>query len=73
MIVIDYVIAEQAELLNAWSVIQRLFGQQPDAGESTVYQYAGATGEFITVMVFNLFVAVLLTAVIKFIVKQRNN
>ena len=31
MIVIDYVIAEQAELLNAWSVIQRLFGQQPDA------------------------------------------
>ncbi len=71
MTLIDYVLAEQAELLNAWSVVQRLFGQTPDAGESLVYQLTGAVGELLTVMLFNLFVAGLLAGLINFAIQKR--
>ena len=45
MIVIDYIMGPKAEFLNAFSVVQRLFGYQPAVGDSMVAQKIGRVGE----------------------------
>jgi hypothetical protein len=65
MAVVDYLIGSRAEFLNAWSVIERLLGKDPSAGESSVYHKAGAAGEFAVVVFVNVLIGVLLASIIK--------
>ena len=60
MLGVDYLLGARAEFLNAWSVVQRLLGQV-SAGESVVYRSVGALGEFVSVILVNLFTGGLLT------------
>jgi hypothetical protein len=53
MTTVDYLIGEKAEFLNAWSVVERLVGRTPAAGDSVVYRALGAFGELVVVLVAN--------------------
>ena len=66
MIVVDFRIGEKAEFLNAWSVIERLLGKTPSAGDSLVFNKVGAFGEFAIVLVVNA----LIGATLAFLAKQ---
>ena len=61
MLVIDYFIGAQAEFLNAYSVLQRLIGQQPTFGNSMVAEKSGSTGEFLIVIITNISIAGVIT------------
>ena len=65
MIAIDYVLGAKAEFLNAWSVIERLLGRTPAAGDSTVYQRFGAAGELACVLLVNLAIGGVLTILLR--------
>ena len=47
MIVIDRSMGSRAEFLNAWSVLERLLGRAPSAGQSLVAARMGAVGELL--------------------------
>lgn len=53
MITVDFLIGGKAEFLNAWSVVERLAGRTPSAGDSVVYHALGAFGELVVVLVVN--------------------
>ena len=61
MLTVDYLIAEQAEFLNAWSVLQRLAGYEASAGLSLIASKYGTTGEAGIVLLANMLVGALLT------------
>ena len=61
MIVVDYVLAEKAEFLNAYSVLERLLGRAPSAGESFVASELGGSGELAVVVVASLLAGLILT------------
>ena len=54
MLAADALLGAQAEFLNAWSVVERLLGRSPTAGDSMVYRVLGAAGELAVVLVANL-------------------
>lgn len=70
MVVVDFIMGPEAEFLNAYSVFQRLLGQQPSIGESVVAQKLGALGEFVVVLAANLAVGGIVTAIVRLFIKQ---
>ena len=66
MILVDIILGSRAEFLSAFSVVQRMIGQTPSAGESQVAQKIGAFGEFVVVLVVNLTIGAILTVLVRF-------
>ena len=60
MIGIDYGLGARAELLNAWSVVERLCGRAPAAGDSIVARRWGAGWELVCVLLVNLVIGAFL-------------
>ncbi|UCE89000.1 MAG: hypothetical protein JSW10_11945 [Pseudomonadota bacterium] len=73
MIVIDYIIGPNAEFINAFSVVKRLFGYQPTVGDSMVTQQVGPAGELGAVLVANLAVGGVIAAIVTFYKKAQQN
>ena len=69
MLVVDYSIGAKAEFINAYSVLQRLLGQEPSAGLSMVARKYGAVGELIGVLVINMLAGLVLTFMVKWLSK----
>ena len=65
MILIDRALGPRAEFLNAWSVVERLLGRAPTAGDSQVAQRIGALGELVVVLVVNAVVGTLFAAMVR--------
>jgi hypothetical protein len=70
MILVDYIIGSKAEFLNAFSVLQRLIGQQATYADSMVAKKLGAAGEFIVVIIANIAIGGILTFVTRIFKKQ---
>jgi hypothetical protein len=69
MILIDRALGSRAEFLNAWSVIERLFGRSPSTATSFVASHLGPVGEFLIVILANLFVGLLLARLIFWLIR----
>ena len=69
MVVIDIILGPRAEFLNAYSVVLRMIGKTPPAGESLVAQRLGALGEFGVVLAVNLAVGGSLTVLIRLLTR----
>lgn len=67
MTVVDCRLGPRAEFINAWSVIERLVGRSPEAGNSLVAERFGAFGEFVAVVAANLAIGTLLALVALFV------
>ena len=65
MLVVDCILGPKAEFLNAFSVLERILGRSPAAGESLVAQKLGAYGEFAVALAVNLGIGGILTAVVR--------
>ena len=50
MALVDSVIGQNAEFINAYSVVERLVGQQPSAGKSLVANRPGKSGTSVVVI-----------------------
>lgn len=70
MLLVDVVLGAKAEFLNAHSVLQRLVGQAPSAGDSLVARKLGAAGEFAVVIVANLAIGGVLTAIVRWLTSR---
>ena len=70
MVFVDYLIGPEAEYLNAFSVVQRLLGQSPSAGESVVAHEFGAIGELVAVVMVNMVIGGMLAFMLRLIQRQ---
>lgn len=65
MIVVDSILGPKAEFLNAYSVIERMLGRTPSAGESLVARKLGPVAEFGLVMIANPLIGGILAAAVR--------
>ena len=70
MITVDAIIGSRAEFLNAYSVMQRLLGEQPTAGISLVARKLGPWGELGVVLAANLAIGGMLSAAVRLFSRQ---
>lgn len=69
MILIDRALGSRATFLNAWSMVERLLGRSPSAGESLVAQRTGALGEFVVVIAANVVIGTLFAVVVRLVAR----
>ena len=62
IVVADYFLGRKAEFLNAFSVFQRILGQDPSVSASLIAKKFGEMGELLAVVAVNLVVGTILTA-----------
>jgi len=70
MIVVVFILGSKAEFLNAYSVVQRMMGQEASSGESLVAKKLGTCGEVGVVLATNLAVGGTVTGLIRFFARQ---
>jgi hypothetical protein len=70
MAAVDSRLGAKAEFLNAWSVIERLLGRTPSAGDSAVVRMVGPLGELAAVVVVNLVIGGILALLIGLVSKK---
>lgn len=64
MAVVDHLIGQKAEFLDAWSLVERLLGWPPSAGDRVVDSRLGTTGGAVAVPAVNAGIGGILTAVV---------
>jgi hypothetical protein len=67
MILIDYFLGAEAEHLNAWVIINKLFGNDVDVGDSLAIRHLGLAGATTLMLVLNTLFGALILLIIKFI------
>ena len=68
MIIVDYVLGAEAEHLNAWVIINRIFGNEPGIGDSLAIRKFGLMGATLLMLASNaLFGAILIQLIRLFI------
>ena len=65
MVVVDYFLGPRAEFINAYSALERLFGQNASAGKSHVALEYGVSGELLGVLIVSLLGGFVLTVLVK--------
>lgn len=69
MIIIDYILGAEAEHLNAWVIMNRLFGLESNIGDSMAIQHFGLVGAAVIMLILNSIFGVLLIQFIKLTIR----
>lgn len=69
MIIVDYVLGAEAEHLNAWVIINRLFGYSPPAGDSLAIRKFGLAGATLLMLAINAVFGIVLIHLIRSLIK----
>ena len=69
MTIIDYLLGPIAEHLNAWVILNRIFGHDAGMGESIAIRKFGVWGAFGITILINSILGVLLILILKNILK----
>ena len=69
MIIIDYVLGTEAEHLNAWVIIQRLFGYSTDIPDSLAIRKLGLLGATLFMFSVNAVFGFILIHFFRFVIK----
>ncbi len=69
MIIIDYILGAEAEHLNAWVIVNRLFGNETTIGDSLAIRHFGLTGATFIMLAVNTIFGVALIQLIKLIIR----
>ena len=71
MVIVDFILGPKAEFLNAFSVMQRLIGQQTTTGKSMIANTFGTVGELAVVIIVNIIIGVLLTFIMQLFLRRK--
>lgn len=69
MIMIDYVLGAEAEHLNAWVIVNRLFGNQTTVGDSLAIRQFGLMGATMVMLAINSFFGVILIQLVRLFIR----
>lgn len=69
MIIVDFVLGAEAEHLNAWVIINRLFGNETEVGDSLAIRHLGLVGATLLMFFANTIFGVILIQLIKVVIR----
>lgn len=69
MIMIDYVLGAEAEHLNAWVIVNRLFGNETTVGDSLAIRQFGLMGATMVMLAINSFFGVILIQLVRLFIR----
>ena len=69
MIIVDFVLGAKAEHLNAWVIINRIFGIETGLGDSLAIRYLGLMGSTLIMLFMNTIFGIILIQLIKLIIR----
>ena len=69
MIIVDFVLGAEAEHLNAWVIMNRLFGNETTVGDSLAIRSFGLGGAMLLMLLANTIFGIALVQLIKLIIK----
>ncbi len=69
MIIVDYILGVEAEHLNAWVIVNRLFGGKTEIGDSLAIRRFGLVGATFIMLAVNILLGAVLIQLIKLIIK----
>ena len=69
MVIVDYILGAEAEHLNAWVIISRLFGRDTGLGDSLAIQHLGLLGATFLMLVINSICGIILVQLTKLIIR----
>lgn len=69
MIIIDYILGKEAEHLNAWVILNRLFGNKTDIGDSLAIQHFGLVGATFLMIFVNALFGIILFNLLKLFIR----
>ena len=65
MVIIDYMLGAEAEHLNAWVIINLLFGRETGIGDSLAIKHLGLAGATLVMLLLNAIFGAILIQLIK--------
>jgi hypothetical protein len=68
MVIVDYLLGAEAEHLNAWVIINQLFGNSTSIGDSLAIKQFGLTGATFVMLLANTLFGIVLVQLIKGII-----
>ena len=69
MIIVDYILGKEAEHLNAWVILNRLFGNETKIGDSLAIRRLGLFGATLVMLMANAILGVILVQFIRVIIR----
>lgn len=69
MVIIDYILGAEAEHLNAWVIINQLFGHDTGIGDSLVIRKLGLFGATLVMLLVNTCIGVVLIQAIRLFIR----
>jgi hypothetical protein len=69
MILIDFILGAEAEHLNAWVIVNRLFGRETTIGDSLAIRQFGLAGATLLMIIINTVFGAVLIQLIKLIIR----
>ncbi|MEZ5083794.1 MAG: hypothetical protein R2750_10140 [Bacteroidales bacterium] len=69
MIIIDYILGAEAEHLNAWVIINRLFGRETGIGDSLAIKHLGVAGATAVMLLMNTIFGAILIQLIRLFIR----
>ena len=69
MMIVDYVLGAEAEHLNAWVIVNRLFGRDIGIGDSLAIRQFGLIGATAIMLLMNTIFGAILIQLIKLIIR----
>ncbi len=69
MIIIDYILGAEAEHLNAWVIINRLFSRETSIGDSLAIKHLGLAGATVVMLLMNTIFGAMLIQLIKLFIR----
>ena len=69
MIIVDYILGAEAEHLNAWVIINKLFGKETALGDSLAIRHLGLTGATLLMLFTNTVFGFVLIQLIRLFIR----
>ncbi|MCB0665191.1 MAG: hypothetical protein KDC80_05180 [Saprospiraceae bacterium] len=69
MIMIDYILGAEAEHLNAWVIVNRLFGNETAIGDSLAIRQFGLMGATVIMLAINSFFGAILIQLVRLFIR----
>ena len=65
MVIVDYILAAEAEHLNAWVILNRLIGRDTPVGDSLAIRKLGLAGASLVMIILNALFGVILVNLLR--------
>ena len=69
MVIVDYVLGAEAEHLNAWVILNHLFGNDTGIGDSLAIKHMGLAGATVVMLFINTIFGAILIQFIKLFIR----